>query len=203
MTSDNDQQVSFCPGFQDGSRTKQEKQEGRSLRQEVIKGDCVRKTSENQETSGEAKNSEETAIEDTHEREETVMSLLVSRSSIASRHILHASPPSNCPVIPLSISLHRPLASRALLSLLLLTTRPGVVWFCLSWGRPATKGKEEACFSKVVVLVQKGGLVSTYFPAADAQEEAQHIRLLALLELFDVLEGTHCDCRVRKANDMK
>lgn len=37
-------------------------------------------------------------------------------------------------------------------------------------------------------------VVSTYFPAADSEEEAQHIRLLALLKLFDVLEGTHSVC---------
>jgi hypothetical protein len=30
----------------------------------------------------------------------------------------------------------------------------------------------------------------THFPAADAEEEAQYIGLLALLQFFDVLEGT-------------
>lgn len=35
---------------------------------------------------------------------------------------------------------------------------------------------------------------STYFPAADSGQEEQHIRLLLLLKLFDVLEGTHLDC---------
>lgn len=30
-----------------------------------------------------------------------------------------------------------------------------------------------------------------YLPAADTEKEAQHIRLLLLLELFDVFEGTH------------
>lgn len=35
---------------------------------------------------------------------------------------------------------------------------------------------------------------STYFPAANAQKEAHHIGLLLLLELFDILEGTHLDC---------
>jgi hypothetical protein len=36
---------------------------------------------------------------------------------------------------------------------------------------------------------------STYFPASDSQEESQDIRLLLLLKLFDVLEGTHLGCR--------
>lgn len=36
---------------------------------------------------------------------------------------------------------------------------------------------------------------STYFPAADSEEESQDIRLLLLLKLFDVLEGTHLDYR--------
>jgi hypothetical protein len=167
----------------------------------VINRDCVRgKTNENRQASlaTMVKIFDDMATEDTHDGEETVTSLLVSRFSIASRQNLHASPPSRCLVVPLSISLHHPHASRVLSFLLLPTTRPGVVWFCLSWGGLATKGNGEACFSKVVVLVQQVGIVSTYFPAADAQEEAQHIRLLALLELFDVLEGTHCDCRVRK-----
>jgi hypothetical protein len=31
----------------------------------------------------------------------------------------------------------------------------------------------------------------SYLPATNTQKEAQHIRLLLLLELFDVLEGTH------------
>lgn len=35
---------------------------------------------------------------------------------------------------------------------------------------------------------------STYFPAADSEEESQNIGLLLLLKLFDVLEGTHFDC---------
>lgn len=35
---------------------------------------------------------------------------------------------------------------------------------------------------------------STYFPAADSEEESQDIRLLLLLKLFDVLEGTHLGC---------
>jgi hypothetical protein len=33
----------------------------------------------------------------------------------------------------------------------------------------------------------------SYLPAADTQKEAHHIRLLLLLKLLDVLEGTHCD----------
>ena len=37
-------------------------------------------------------------------------------------------------------------------------------------------------------------LVSTYFPAADSEEESENIRLLLLLKLFDVFEGTHLDC---------
>lgn len=37
-------------------------------------------------------------------------------------------------------------------------------------------------------------VVSTYFPAANTQKEAHHIGLLLLLELFDILEGTHFDC---------
>jgi hypothetical protein len=36
--------------------------------------------------------------------------------------------------------------------------------------------------------------VSTYFPAAHSEEELDDIRLLLLLKLFDVLEGTHLDC---------
>ena len=39
--------------------------------------------------------------------------------------------------------------------------------------------------------------VSTYFPAADSEEESQDIRLLLLLKLFDVFEGTHLDCFYR------
>lgn len=31
----------------------------------------------------------------------------------------------------------------------------------------------------------------SYLPAADTEKEAQDIRLLLLLELFDVFEGTH------------
>lgn len=38
---------------------------------------------------------------------------------------------------------------------------------------------------------RREGLVSTYFPAADSEEESQDIRLLLLLKLFDVFEGTH------------
>lgn len=41
--------------------------------------------------------------------------------------------------------------------------------------------------------------VSTYFPAADSEEESQDIRLLLLLKLFDVLEGTHLDCLQERA----
>jgi hypothetical protein len=37
-------------------------------------------------------------------------------------------------------------------------------------------------------------MVSTYFPAAHAEKEAHHIGLLLLLELFDILEGTHFGC---------
>lgn len=37
-----------------------------------------------------------------------------------------------------------------------------------------------------------GGL--TYFPAANSEEEGNDIRLLLLLKLFDVLEGTHLGC---------
>ena len=39
-----------------------------------------------------------------------------------------------------------------------------------------------------------GGL--TYFPAANSEEEGNDIRLLLLLKLFDVLEGTHLGCLV-------
>lgn len=35
---------------------------------------------------------------------------------------------------------------------------------------------------------------STYFPAADTQKELHDIRLLLLLKLLDVLEGTHLGC---------
>lgn len=41
--------------------------------------------------------------------------------------------------------------------------------------------------------------VSTYFPAADSEEESQNIGLLLLLKLFDILEGTHLDCAVKNA----
>ena len=44
-----------------------------------------------------------------------------------------------------------------------------------------------------------GGL--TYFPAAHSEEEAHQIRLLLLLKLFDVLEGTHLGCWREKEND--
>lgn len=33
--------------------------------------------------------------------------------------------------------------------------------------------------------------VVTYFPAAHTQKEADQVGLLLLLELFDILEGTH------------
>lgn len=36
--------------------------------------------------------------------------------------------------------------------------------------------------------------VSTYFPAADSEQELHNIRLLLLLKLLDVLKGTHLDC---------
>lgn len=39
------------------------------------------------------------------------------------------------------------------------------------------------------------GLVSTYFPAADTEEELHDVRLLLLLKLLDVLEGTHLGCK--------
>lgn len=57
----------------------------------------------------------------------------------------------------------------------------------------------EARFVWVCVVVEvsevfRGTEDSTYFPAANAEEEAKHIRLLLLLELFDILEGTHLDC---------
>jgi hypothetical protein len=38
----------------------------------------------------------------------------------------------------------------------------------------------------------RGG--STYFPASHTEEESEDIRLLLLLKLFDVFEGTHLDC---------
>lgn len=44
---------------------------------------------------------------------------------------------------------------------------------------------------------------STYFPAADSEEESQDIRLLLLLKLFDVLEGTHLGCCVVVSADRK
>lgn len=37
-------------------------------------------------------------------------------------------------------------------------------------------------------------VVLTYFPAAHSEKEAHHIGLLLLLELFDILEGTHFGC---------
>ena len=33
--------------------------------------------------------------------------------------------------------------------------------------------------------------VLTYFPASYSEEEAQHVGLLLLLKLFEILEGTH------------
>ncbi len=36
---------------------------------------------------------------------------------------------------------------------------------------------------------------STYFPASDSEEESQHVRLLPLLQFFDVLEGAHFRCK--------
>jgi hypothetical protein len=38
----------------------------------------------------------------------------------------------------------------------------------------------------------------TYFPAANSEKEGNDIRLLLLLKLFDVLEGTHLGCLSRK-----
>lgn len=48
--------------------------------------------------------------------------------------------------------------------------------------------------SRVGVGVSGSEEGSTYFPAADSGQEEQDIRLLLLLKLFDVLEGTHLDC---------
>ncbi len=45
--------------------------------------------------------------------------------------------------------------------------------------------------------------LSTYFPAADSEEESQYIRLLLLLKLFDVFEGTHIDYFVEKTKVSK
>lgn len=39
-----------------------------------------------------------------------------------------------------------------------------------------------------------GVVVATYFPAAHTQKEADQVGLLLLLELFDILEGTHFGC---------
>lgn len=33
--------------------------------------------------------------------------------------------------------------------------------------------------------------VASYLPTADAEQEAEHIRLLPLLQFFDVFKGTH------------
>jgi hypothetical protein len=44
---------------------------------------------------------------------------------------------------------------------------------------------------------------STYFPAADPEEETQHIGLLALLKLFDVLKGTHFVCKSKESTISK
>ena len=40
------------------------------------------------------------------------------------------------------------------------------------------------------------GKGSSHLPATDTQQEANHIGLLLLLDLFDVLEGTHLDSTV-------
>lgn len=46
-----------------------------------------------------------------------------------------------------------------------------------------------------VYCMDVGIWLSTYFPAANAEKEAHHIGLLLLLELLDILKGTHLDCR--------
>lgn len=43
-------------------------------------------------------------------------------------------------------------------------------------------------------LVPAGILLITYLPAADAEQELHHVRLLLLGELLDVLKGTHLGC---------
>lgn len=53
------------------------------------------------------------------------------------------------------------------------------------WLRP----RELDCKVGSIEAFARGFL--SYLPAADTEKEAQHIRLLLLLELFDVFEGTH------------
>lgn len=52
------------------------------------------------------------------------------------------------------------------------------------------------CRFSCVYAFRVGGMkvFLTYFPAADSEKESEDIRLLLLLKLFDVLEGTHLDC---------
>lgn len=44
--------------------------------------------------------------------------------------------------------------------------------------------------------------MATYFPAAHAEKEADQVGLLLLLELFDILEGTHFGCAAAAATTM-
>lgn len=53
------------------------------------------------------------------------------------------------------------------------------------WLRP----REQDCKVVSIEAFARGCL--SYLPAADTEKEAQDIRLLLLLELFDVFEGTH------------
>lgn len=62
---------------------------------------------------------------------------------------------------------------------------------CSRWsGPPITTGwaleKQEQLLRPHVFISQLNGSVSTYFPAADSQEELQNIALLLLLKLLDV-----------------
>lgn len=47
---------------------------------------------------------------------------------------------------------------------------------------------------------KRGRRVLSHLPASDAQQEANHIGLLLLLDFFHVLEGTHLDgCKSENA----
>lgn len=53
-------------------------------------------------------------------------------------------------------------------------------------------------FFLIVSQTKDRGGSSSHLPAADSQKEANHIRLLLLLKLLDVLKGTHLERYIRQ-----
>lgn len=150
MTSDNDQQVSLCPGSQDGSRegTREPKRaviEIRGDRKRCERADLMR----TKQVSVEAWKNLSRWKSRGYAREKRLSPSQFSSLNAVRQPFQCLAAIPLCLVIPLSISFHHPRASRVLSSLLLPTTRPGVVLVLAFRGeRPATKGygKERLVF---------------------------------------------------------